>query len=110
MDRRELERCKRFLRANTRLPHPVRVTIASDKALSRRHPNVKEGVDGDCRFVEDRFLIAISETCPDELTAETLIHEWAHAINWHIPGSPHHSRVFQAVERRLLKAYAEETA
>jgi len=97
---REYYKLVKFLKEN--LPFQWPVTI--------RRIVINEANDGDCTFVNDRFIINIEKRLPEYFAAEVLIHEIAHALSWGKDKDFHgkhwgiaYSRVYRLYLRYLME-------
>lgn len=79
--------------------------------ISIRRTNLKNGLDGICEKVNDRFIIKISKKLSENYSIDVLIHEFAHAVAWEkdtdIHG-PNWGRAYSKVYRKFLENFVDE--
>jgi len=79
--------------------------------ISIRRTNLKNGLDGICEKVNDRFIIKISKKLSENYSIDVLIHEFAHALAWEkdtdIHG-PNWGKAYSKVYRKFLKNFVDE--
>lgn len=85
----------RFLKKN--LPIHNKITI--------RRTKMPKSLDGDCKCINNVFIIRIDKDLPEFYAIEVLTHELAHAIAWDKEGDvhgPHWGKAYSLVYRKLL--------
>lgn len=81
-----------------------------DKPISIRRTNLKNGLDGICEKVNDRFFIRINKDLPENYSIDVLIHEVAHAVAWEKDADIHGlnwGKAYSRVYRMFLENFIE---
>ena len=102
-DRKTLTTWTADLRRAFPARYPVRVYLVPVALLRKDHV---EPVNGDCAFMRRTASIRIrlANNLSVSETATELLHEWAHAIRWHLPdlpGDSDHDEVFSVLHGRI---------
>lgn len=97
------EALKRWLRTRFPLAYPVRIT--------NKCPATEKGTMytvADCTFDEDakRFLIRVAPQQAFVTIQDSLIHEWSHALVWHV-GDVEHGSTWAAALGMVYRALLE---
>jgi hypothetical protein len=43
---------------------------------------MKNGLDGQCVFHNNKFVITIKNNLPEYYSIDVLLHEWSHVVSW----------------------------
>ena len=76
-----------------------------------RKIHLKEGLDGLCEYKEDKFIIKISQSLPENYSIDVLIHEFAHAVAWGKDIDVHGTnwgKAYSKVYRLFLEKFIDE--
>lgn len=90
----------RFLKKRVPLKIPVSV----------RRVKLKGDAAADCGYLEDKnkFLIRIDKSLPNDAAVLILLHEYAHAISWDVPGDSHHHISWAIAYSKIYKVVFED--
>jgi hypothetical protein len=77
----------------------------------------KMNFPGDCELkivkikgkAQQRFVIRISRFMDEQSAIMTLLHEWAHALVWEVPGAKDHGAEWGVAYARVYRAYLKVT-
>jgi hypothetical protein len=82
-----------------------------NEPISIRRTSLKNGLDGICEKVNDRFIIKISKKLSENYSIDVLIHEFAHALAWEKDADihgPNWGRAYSKVYRKFLENFVDE--
>lgn len=79
--------------------------------ISVRRLKLRIGLDGLCEKLNDKFLIKISNTLPENYSIDVLIHEFAHVVAWGKDNDvhgPNWGKAYSKVYRMFLEEFRNE--
>jgi len=78
--------------------------------ISVRRLKLRNGLDGQCEKINDRFIIKINTNLIENYSIDVLLHEWAHALAWgkdaDIHG-PNWGKAYSKVYRMFLEKFVD---
>lgn len=89
----------------------LKKAFPSKYPISVRRKKISNRFDGDCSFLNNKFIIRINKNMSESEAIETLLHEWAHTIAWDRCHLDEHcdewgkaySRVYRAFLKNFIK-------
>lgn len=82
-----------------------------NEPISVRRMRLRDGLDGQCEKIEDKFLIKINVNLPENYSIDVLIHEVAHALAWNKDSDvhgPNWGRAYSKVYRMFLDKFSQD--
>jgi hypothetical protein len=79
--------------------------------ISVRRTRLRDGLDGQCEKVKNKFLIKINVKLPENYSIDVLIHEVAHALAWDKDADvhgPNWGRAYSKVYRMFLEKFSKD--
>ena len=78
--------------------------------ISIRRIKLRDTLDGQCEFRNDRFIIKINKKLPENYSVDVLLHEFAHAVAWDKDADvhgPNWGKAYSKVYRLYLENFIE---